>query len=133
MDELLGITDLVVNEEEPEHEQGEDLVVNEEDTEHGTVANDITEWADLVEKAEQDAACGKQILPPILRSDLKLNGAENSNVEKLEPKEVRITEEDIEDEVNFWKPSIVGFVAGANPPLHVLEGFVRRIWKGIID
>ena len=25
--------------------------------------------------------------------------------------------------------SIVGYVAGANPPLHVLEGFVRRLRK----
>lgn len=46
---------------------------------------------------------------------------------------VRITVDDIEDEVNFWKPSLVGYVAGANPPLFVFEGFVRRVWKENVD
>uniref|UniRef100_A0A803Q7S4 DUF4283 domain-containing protein n=1 Tax=Cannabis sativa TaxID=3483 RepID=A0A803Q7S4_CANSA len=46
---------------------------------------------------------------------------------------VRITFEDIEEEVSFWTPSIVCYVLGANPPLHVLEGFVNRIWKDKID
>lgn len=42
---------------------------------------------------------------------------------------MRITDEDIMEEVEYWMPSLVGYVAGANPPLHVLEGFIRRICK----
>ena len=44
-----------------------------------------------------------------------------------------ITTDDIEEEVNYWKSAIVGCVAGANPPMHVLDGFVRRIWKTDVD
>ncbi|XP_062104089.1 uncharacterized protein LOC133815249 [Humulus lupulus] len=44
-------------------------------------------------------------------------------------KKVKIDQADIEEEVNYWKPSIVGYVAGANPPLNVIDGFVRRMWK----
>ncbi|KAL2896887.1 Phenylalanine--tRNA ligase alpha subunit [Bienertia sinuspersici] len=40
-----------------------------------------------------------------------------------------ITIEDIQPEVDYWKPSIIGFVVGANPPGVVMDGFFRRIWK----
>ncbi|KAL2944039.1 tRNA-2-methylthio-N(6)-dimethylallyladenosine synthase [Bienertia sinuspersici] len=40
-----------------------------------------------------------------------------------------ITSEDIQPEVDYWKPSIVGFVIGANPPGAIMDGFFRRIWK----
>ncbi|CAI8604591.1 unnamed protein product [Vicia faba] len=43
---------------------------------------------------------------------------------------VKIVLEDIEDEIAYWKSSIVCYMLGANPPLQVLEGFIRRIWKG---
>ncbi|KAL2900331.1 hypothetical protein RDABS01_025413, partial [Bienertia sinuspersici] len=32
-------------------------------------------------------------------------------------------------EVDYWRPSIVGYVVGANPPGAVMDGFFRRIWK----
>ena len=35
---------------------------------------------------------------------------------------------DIEEEVNYWGSSIVCFVLGANPPQHVIEEYLRRIW-----
>uniref|UniRef100_A0A803QDU5 DUF4283 domain-containing protein n=1 Tax=Cannabis sativa TaxID=3483 RepID=A0A803QDU5_CANSA len=41
---------------------------------------------------------------------------------------VKITSDDIHDEVEFWKPSIVCNVLGANPTLAILKGFVRRMW-----
>lgn len=78
---------------------------------------------------EQDVDCDKQVNVPIMKQnfDVTVNQLDN----KVVP--VRITEEDIEEEVSYWKPSIVGYVAGANPPMHVLEGFVRRIWKEDVD
>ncbi|XP_062114379.1 uncharacterized protein LOC133825461 [Humulus lupulus] len=44
---------------------------------------------------------------------------------------VKIDMEDIVEEVNYWSPSLVCYVLGANPPLPVLEGFCRRIWKNM--
>ena len=63
---------------------------------------------------------------PILKSGC----AASENVAPLEgsKSKVRITQADIAEEVNYWLPSIVGYVAGANPPLNVFEGFARRIW-----
>lgn len=49
------------------------------------------------------------------------------NTEIRKPR-IKIDEEDIQDEVNFWESSVVCFVLGANPPTHVIEGFVRSIW-----
>lgn len=40
---------------------------------------------------------------------------------------VKNNHEGIEDEVNFWLSSIVGYVAGETPPVNVFEGFARRI------
>ncbi|XP_056697466.1 uncharacterized protein [Spinacia oleracea] len=34
-----------------------------------------------------------------------------------------------QEEVDFWSSSIICYVVGANPPIHVMEGFIRRIWK----
>ncbi|KAM6545981.1 hypothetical protein CsatB_026717 [Cannabis sativa] len=63
-----------------------------------------------------------------------MRNLENSflNTENKESK-VKITLDDIEDEISFWKPSIVCYVLGVNPPLHILDGFVHRIWQGKVD
>ncbi|XP_074296928.1 uncharacterized protein LOC141627591 [Silene latifolia] len=46
-----------------------------------------------------------------------------------EPQDLmQVTREDIQEELNFWKPSVYCFILGANPPLDVVEGFIRRIW-----
>lgn len=41
---------------------------------------------------------------------------------------VKITFEDIKGEVEFWVNTVVCHVLGANPPLHVMEGFIKRVW-----
>ena len=40
----------------------------------------------------------------------------------------KIRKEDVE-EIKFSSNAVVCYVTSANPPLHVIEGFVRRIWK----
>lgn len=36
---------------------------------------------------------------------------------------------DIQDEIDFRNYSIVFHIIGANPPIKVIEEFIRRIWK----
>uniref|UniRef100_A0A803PRM4 DUF4283 domain-containing protein n=1 Tax=Cannabis sativa TaxID=3483 RepID=A0A803PRM4_CANSA len=73
------------------------------------------EGDDNTEKVRANRSCaasvvqGNPITPPILRS------------------------EDIEDEVHYWSSSIVCYVLGYNPPLSVIDGFIRRVWKGKVD
>lgn len=49
-------------------------------------------------------------------------------IEHSNNNKVKIDPEDIEEEVNFGKSAIICFVIIANPQIHVMEGFVRRIW-----
>ena len=51
----------------------------------------------------------------------------------LKRKMVKITGEDIEDEIEFWKTAMVCYVLGANPPLYVMEGFCKRMWSEKVD
>ncbi|XP_074315533.1 uncharacterized protein LOC141651732 [Silene latifolia] len=39
-----------------------------------------------------------------------------------------LTEEDVKDQLEFWKSAVYGFVLCANPPVDVVEGFLRRLW-----
>ncbi|KAF4373759.1 hypothetical protein G4B88_009333 [Cannabis sativa] len=71
--------------------------------------------------------------PPILHSASVLRNLENSFKCSSKGSKVKIELEDIEEEVNLWKPSIVCYVLGSNPPLHILEGFTKRIWKDKVD
>ncbi|XP_074299069.1 uncharacterized protein LOC141630092 [Silene latifolia] len=56
------------------------------------------------------------------------------NTETDETPIVHITTEDVSNELEYWKQAIYGFVLGANPPMAILEGYIRRIWhKHTID
>ena len=41
----------------------------------------------------------------------------------------KITGEDVAPEIAYWKTSILCSVLGANPPLDVMEGYLRRVWN----
>ncbi|XP_074290339.1 uncharacterized protein LOC141617068 [Silene latifolia] len=47
----------------------------------------------------------------------------------LEQPRVKIETGDVQGELEFWSSSVFCFVLGANPPNHVMDGYVRRIWK----
>ena len=42
---------------------------------------------------------------------------------------VSIEMEDIQEEIDFWSSSIICYVVGANPPIQVMEGYIRQVWK----
>ena len=73
--------------------------------------------------------------PPILHSG-DATGAGSSkkptNKESTKPK-IKITDEDIAEEIQFWKSAMLCYVLGANPPLSVMEGYFQRTWKEKID
>ncbi|XP_074305997.1 uncharacterized protein LOC141641225 [Silene latifolia] len=47
---------------------------------------------------------------------------------------IQFTEDDVKDEISYWRQGIYCFVLGANPPWEVLEGYVKRLWgKYAID
>ncbi|XP_062114707.1 uncharacterized protein LOC133825829 [Humulus lupulus] len=72
-----------------------------------------------------------QCSSPILGSNQNLDGkfgkkrAEEGNSKSV----VKIDLADIEDEILFWNSALVCYVLGANPPLNVFYGYVRRKWK----
>lgn len=47
----------------------------------------------------------------------------------LTRKIANVRKEDVEEEIRFWSKAVVCYVTSANPPFHVIEGFVRCIWK----
>lgn len=53
----------------------------------------------------------------------------NDDVHMIRPEPVHIKMEDVEEEINYWSSSLICYVVGANPPIQVMEGFVRRIWR----
>ncbi|KAL9225962.1 hypothetical protein vseg_001831 [Gypsophila vaccaria] len=41
---------------------------------------------------------------------------------------LQLEEDDVIDELEYCKNAVICFIMGANPPGHVIEGFIRRIW-----
>ena len=44
-------------------------------------------------------------------------------------KYAKIETKDVTPEIEYWQLAILCSILGGNPPLDVLEGFFRRIWK----
>lgn len=30
---------------------------------------------------------------------------------------------------SFWNSSVICYIIGASPPLYIMEGYIRRIWR----
>ncbi|XP_074265880.1 uncharacterized protein LOC141588331 [Silene latifolia] len=41
---------------------------------------------------------------------------------------LQFSDDDVKEELEYWKNSVYGFVLGANPPVDVVEGFLKRLW-----
>ena len=40
---------------------------------------------------------------------------------------VKLAEEDVAGEIDYWQNAVICCVLGANPPYGIIDGFVRRI------
>ncbi|XP_062093615.1 uncharacterized protein LOC133799633 [Humulus lupulus] len=91
----------------------------------------------------QDVDMGKNVSSPILhynssgvnRASYRGKNVAGNGYSMNQEKTlgIKIDMEDIAEEVNFWQSEIVCYVLSANPPIRVLEGFVRRLWKDQVD
>ncbi|XP_074287942.1 uncharacterized protein LOC141613105 [Silene latifolia] len=80
-----------------------------------------------------------EVLPPIANAaevPLRKSGARLDPIVECENEEgecskniLKLTVEDVKDEVEYWKLAIYGYVMGANPPREVLHSYLRRIWS----
>ncbi|KAJ8422255.1 LOW QUALITY PROTEIN: hypothetical protein Cgig2_025875 [Carnegiea gigantea] len=44
----------------------------------------------------------------------------------------KIEQQDVTSEIDYWSQAVLCCVLGANPPLGVIEGYVRRIWSQFV-
>ncbi|KAL2898189.1 60 kDa chaperonin 1 [Bienertia sinuspersici] len=94
----------------------------------------FTEWMNSIREKHPVSKMGniqEDIRPIVLDETVTMQEGmiEDNNVDKQGDDLVHISMEDIQPEVDYWKPSIVSFVIGANPPGKAMEGFFRRVWK----
>lgn len=53
---------------------------------------------------------------------------DDARIDVNKPELVKIGLDEIQCEINFWNSELYCYMVGANPPYHVMEGFIRRIW-----
>uniref|UniRef100_A0A803P5I8 DUF4283 domain-containing protein n=1 Tax=Cannabis sativa TaxID=3483 RepID=A0A803P5I8_CANSA len=97
------------------------------------ISKDFAFFLSANRECEERIQQGNIATPPILRSGNVVRNLDNSFKNTKSAPKVKITVEDIEEEVHFWSSSIVCYVLGANPPLSIIEGFIRRVWNGKVD
>uniref|UniRef100_A0A803QQW5 Uncharacterized protein n=1 Tax=Cannabis sativa TaxID=3483 RepID=A0A803QQW5_CANSA len=142
MDAVIGIQELEIPENSESMEQYSEAM---EQCKEGlklpvSEIQDLSEWLTISNRVAQDVSLGKKISPPILRSSVTKNlEASFAQAEKdmadagsARKKSIKIEFEDIAEEVNYWQPSLVCYVIGANPPINILDGFVPQIWKDAV-
>uniref|UniRef100_A0A803QPT3 DUF4283 domain-containing protein n=1 Tax=Cannabis sativa TaxID=3483 RepID=A0A803QPT3_CANSA len=148
MDEVLGIEPLAFSDEEAdtvelmnvEKEIVDSLALDARDSiKRDAIRMDFAHFMEAKQFREAQTMSanavsrGKEVLPPILRFGNIIRNLDSKFVGSPSKQRVKITKEDMQEEVDFWTPSIVCYVLGANPPMSILDGFVRRVWKDKIN
>ncbi|XP_056698461.1 uncharacterized protein [Spinacia oleracea] len=54
-----------------------------------------------------------------------------SGLHHLQTPPVEVDFDDIQEEVDYWSSAVVCYVVGQNPPINVMEGFIRRVWRNL--
>ncbi|XP_062080013.1 uncharacterized protein LOC133784752 [Humulus lupulus] len=141
MNEILGVEAIDFNLESAEEAEDEiaDIAASEApvrsetpDSEkileqHLEVRSTLKDWVSVLKGASVPSNdTGKPKLILILNLDSEDQIGKSGEVVDC----VQIEPEDIEDEILYWSTTIVCYVLGSNPPISVMEGFFRRIWRG---
>lgn len=77
----------------------------------------------------------KEIISGEQRSRIQFGGNDpipilfDDNVSGSKSELIKIEIEDIQSEIDYWNSALYCYVVGANPPDHVREGYIRRIWR----
>ncbi|KAM6571878.1 hypothetical protein CsatA_015958 [Cannabis sativa] len=139
MEEILGVEPVEFSDEEDDRTEV-DLVqplsldsslrlIKQQDE----IAADFGYFLAANRECQNSISKGIRTTPPILRAKPVMRSLEKEFVNSKKEEKVKITMDDIEEEVSYWQSAIVCYVLGANPPLSVLEGFARRIWRDKVD
>ncbi|XP_062114163.1 uncharacterized protein LOC133825201 [Humulus lupulus] len=141
MDAILGIQELKMSEDK--QGAGDVRACGDSTPVSRTgICMNVEDWISASKQVMQDVDMGKVVPSPILQciatnvtytmgKEKSITGKGVMSQEKISG--VKIDDEDIAEEVNYWQSSIVCYVLGANPPIRILEGFVRRLWKDQVD
>lgn len=90
----------------------------EEDTERNTmIGNPKT----LEMNSKSNSSQSKVVGTPLAKNgrDLTTQGSARTNV--------KITMEDVQDEIEYWSIVVIFFVLGSNPLQSMMDGYFRRI------
>lgn len=98
------------------------------------IQHNFSEWLDSIHKTRRNEESEEQISAiPILAqlnvNQNELNDLVELNANSINDNEVKINVDDIQEEVDFWNPVVICYVAGSNPLIQVMTGFFRCIWK----
>ncbi|KAM6579885.1 hypothetical protein CsatA_003659 [Cannabis sativa] len=143
MEEILGV-ELVEFSDEEEDRAGVDVLLQDQRPvspdstlrllkRKDEIAADFGYFLAVNRECQNSISKGIQTTPSILRAEPVMRNLESDFNSSKKERKVKITMDDIEEEVAYWKSAIVCYVLSANPPLSVLEGFARRIWKDKVD
>ncbi|KAM6558558.1 hypothetical protein CsatA_027797 [Cannabis sativa] len=94
---------------------------------HEEIRKDFVHFLDASNRCSRSISQDNFLVLPVLRSGSVMRNLKNSFSNSSTRSKVKITNDDIKEEIDFWNPSIVCYVLGANPPLSILEGFARRM------
>ena len=89
--------------------------------------DELAEPDEIVSEPQVRVSSYATLVNPNKGSALKFIPAQTINVVQC----AKITCEDVEPEITYWLTSVICSVLGANPPLEVIEGYFRKIWKSL--
>ena len=131
VDEVMGIEEMVLEDDDEEPMDYQPEILSPRSSlrslqQQTMLRENFSDWLETIQKSgekisqEQSRRIEGNIEPvPILFSP------ENEN-----PNIVKIEMEDVQLEIDLWSLVVVYcYVIGANPPIHVMEGYFRRIWR----
>uniref|UniRef100_A0A803Q6V5 DUF4283 domain-containing protein n=1 Tax=Cannabis sativa TaxID=3483 RepID=A0A803Q6V5_CANSA len=100
---------------------------------HEEVKRDVNFFLEVNMDCSKEVSKGIHNTPAVLHSGSVVRilsvSFENSNKQS----QIKITLDDIKEEISFWNSSLVCYILGANPPLNVLDGVARQLLKDKID